>query len=72
MKLAIMLSRLNIEYKTGGPFGAAIFEQDSGIKARYNLKHGLTTILDPYKQFFYQDTFSHKDTLLHKDTLSHT
>lgn len=30
MRLAIELSELNIENKTGGPFGAAIFEQDSG------------------------------------------
>ena len=30
MQLAIDLSRLNIEHKTGGPFGAAIFERDSG------------------------------------------
>ena len=30
MKLAIMLSQLNVEHKTGGPFGAAIFEQKSG------------------------------------------
>ena len=30
MKLVIMLSRLNIEHKTGGPFGAAVFEQKNG------------------------------------------
>jgi tRNA(Arg) A34 adenosine deaminase TadA len=30
MRLAIELSKLNVENKTGGPFGAAIFEQDSG------------------------------------------
>jgi len=30
MRLAITLSRLNIEHKTGGPFGAAVFEQESG------------------------------------------
>ena len=29
MHLAIELSRLNIEHETGGPFGAAVFEQDS-------------------------------------------
>lgn len=30
MRLVIMLSRLNVEHKTGGPFGAGIFEQKSG------------------------------------------
>ena len=30
MRLVIELSQLNIKYKTGGPFGAAIFEQKSG------------------------------------------
>ena len=30
MQLAITLSRLNIEHKTGGPFGAGIFEQKDG------------------------------------------
>ena len=30
MALAIELSRLNVQYGTGGPFGAAIFECDSG------------------------------------------
>jgi len=30
MRLVITLSRLNIEHKTGGPFGAAVFEQESG------------------------------------------
>jgi tRNA(Arg) A34 adenosine deaminase TadA len=30
MRLAIELSRLNVEHQTGGPFGAAIFERDSG------------------------------------------
>ena len=30
MKLAVMLSRLNVEHKTGGPFAAAVFEQKSG------------------------------------------
>lgn len=30
MNLAIALARRNIECRTGGPFGAAIFEQDSG------------------------------------------
>ena len=30
MRLAIKLSELNVKNKTGGPFGAAIFEQDSG------------------------------------------
>jgi tRNA(Arg) A34 adenosine deaminase TadA len=30
MRLAITLSRLNVERRTGGPFGAAIFEADSG------------------------------------------
>jgi tRNA(Arg) A34 adenosine deaminase TadA len=30
MKLAVALARQNIEHKTGGPFGAAIFERDSG------------------------------------------
>jgi tRNA(Arg) A34 adenosine deaminase TadA len=30
MRLAIELSRLNIEYRTGGPFGAAIFDNQSG------------------------------------------
>jgi len=30
MDLAIRLSRLNIERQTGGPFGACVFEQDSG------------------------------------------
>ena len=30
MRLAIELSRLNVEHETGGPFGAGIFEQESG------------------------------------------
>ena len=30
MRLAIAVSRANVEHGTGGPFGAAIFEQDSG------------------------------------------
>lgn len=30
MRLAIELARQNIEHRTGGPFGAAIFETDSG------------------------------------------
>lgn len=30
MHLVITLARLNIEHKTGGPFGAAVFEQESG------------------------------------------
>lgn len=30
MRLAIAVSRANVEHKTGGPFGAAIFESDSG------------------------------------------
>jgi len=30
MHLAIALSRINVEKQTGGPFGAAIFEQKSG------------------------------------------
>jgi tRNA(Arg) A34 adenosine deaminase TadA len=30
MRLVITLSRLNIEHKTGGPFGAAVFERESG------------------------------------------
>jgi tRNA(Arg) A34 adenosine deaminase TadA len=30
MRLVIELSKLNVEHKTGGPFGAAVFELDSG------------------------------------------
>jgi len=30
MRLAIALSRANVEHATGGPFGAAVFERDSG------------------------------------------
>jgi tRNA(Arg) A34 adenosine deaminase TadA len=30
MRLAIAMSRANVEHGTGGPFGAAIFERDSG------------------------------------------
>jgi tRNA(Arg) A34 adenosine deaminase TadA len=30
MRLAITISRLNVERETGGPFGAAIFERDTG------------------------------------------
>ena len=30
MRLAISLARLNVERGTGGPFGAAVFESDSG------------------------------------------
>ena len=30
MRLAIRISRDNVEHKTGGPFGAAIFERQSG------------------------------------------
>jgi tRNA(Arg) A34 adenosine deaminase TadA len=31
MRLVIELSKLNVENETGGPFGAGIFEQDSGM-----------------------------------------
>jgi tRNA(Arg) A34 adenosine deaminase TadA len=31
IRLVIELSRLNIRYKTGGPFGAAVFRADSGV-----------------------------------------
>jgi tRNA(Arg) A34 adenosine deaminase TadA len=31
MDLAIALSRVNVERGTGGPFGAAVFESDSGV-----------------------------------------
>jgi tRNA(Arg) A34 adenosine deaminase TadA len=30
MRLAIALARGNVEHRTGGPFGAAVFERDSG------------------------------------------
>lgn len=30
MRVAIALSRLNVEHETGGPFGAAVFAPDSG------------------------------------------
>ena len=30
MRLAIALSRANVEHRTGGPFGAAVFESESG------------------------------------------
>lgn len=30
MRLAIRLAKLNVQHKTGGPFGAAVFEQKSG------------------------------------------
>lgn len=30
MELAVELSRCNVEQKTGGPFGAAVFERESG------------------------------------------
>jgi len=30
MRFAIELSRANVEHRTGGPFGAAVFERDSG------------------------------------------
>jgi tRNA(Arg) A34 adenosine deaminase TadA len=30
MRLAIAVARANVEHDTGGPFGAAIFERDSG------------------------------------------
>ncbi len=30
MRLAIAVSRANVEHETGGPFGAAIFESESG------------------------------------------
>src|SRR3954470_5042660 len=30
MRLAIAMSRANVEHGTGGPFGAAIYERDSG------------------------------------------
>jgi tRNA(Arg) A34 adenosine deaminase TadA len=39
MRLIIKLSQLNIEHRTGGPFGAGIFESESGrlISAGVNL-----------------------------------
>jgi tRNA(Arg) A34 adenosine deaminase TadA len=30
MRFVIELARLNVEHKTGGPFGAGVFEQDGG------------------------------------------
>ena len=30
MRLAVELSRLNVRHGTGGPFGAAIFERETG------------------------------------------
>lgn len=30
MRFAVELSRLNVEYGTGGPFGAAVFERETG------------------------------------------
>ncbi|MHC4116080.1 MAG: nucleoside deaminase [Planctomycetota bacterium] len=30
MRFVVELARLNVEHKTGGPFGAGIFEQESG------------------------------------------
>jgi len=30
MRFVIELARLNVEHKTGGPFGAAVFEQEKG------------------------------------------
>lgn len=30
MDVAVALSRLNVEHRTGGPFGAAVFDLDSG------------------------------------------
>lgn len=30
MRLVVTLARQNVEHKTGGPFGARIFEQESG------------------------------------------
>lgn len=30
MRLAIQLARANVEHATGGPFGAAVFERDTG------------------------------------------
>lgn len=39
MRFAIELARLNVEHRTGGPFGAAVFDADSGklIAAGVNL-----------------------------------
>ena len=39
MRLVVKLARLNIEHQTGGPFGAGIFESESGrlISAGVNL-----------------------------------
>jgi tRNA(Arg) A34 adenosine deaminase TadA len=31
MRLAIALARANVEHGTGGPFGSAVFERDSGV-----------------------------------------
>ena len=39
MKLTVTLSRLNMEYNTGGPFGAAIFEQNSGRLIAVGVNH---------------------------------
>jgi tRNA(Arg) A34 adenosine deaminase TadA len=44
MRLAIKLAQLNIEHKTGGPFGAGIFECETGrlIAVGVNLVESLT------------------------------
>jgi tRNA(Arg) A34 adenosine deaminase TadA len=31
MRLAVRLARLNVEHRTGGPFGAAVFAEESGL-----------------------------------------
>jgi tRNA(Arg) A34 adenosine deaminase TadA len=42
MRLAIELSKLNVENETGGPFGAGIYERDSGIL----IAVGVNTVID--------------------------
>ncbi len=55
MRLAIRLSELNVQHKTGGPFGAAVFEKKSGklvsvgvnrvVPCRCSLAHAEATAL---------------------------
>ncbi len=39
MRLVVALARQNIEHKTGGPFGAAIFERESGRLVAAGVNH---------------------------------
>jgi tRNA(Arg) A34 adenosine deaminase TadA len=72
MRFVIELSRLNIEHNTGGPFGAAVFEQQSGkliapgvnivVPARCSIAHAEIVAIAIAQQILGSNDLSSKGT----------